>query len=84
MTIIATLLLILKLWLLVGFVFGIAFVGLGITRVDTATQGSSWRLRLILLPGCMVFWPWLGWLWLRGGGAPVECTYHRCAVRPED
>jgi hypothetical protein len=84
MPIIAVVLMILKIWLLIGLVFGVAFVAVGITRVDTTAQGSSWKLRLILLPGCMVFWPWLGWLWLRGRSAPVECTYHRCAVKPEN
>jgi hypothetical protein len=84
MTIVALLLLILKIWLLAGLVFGIAFLGPGVSRVESAAEGSSWRLRLILLPGCMIFWPWLGWLWFRGRGAPVECSYHRCAVRPEN
>lgn len=84
MTIIATALTILEIWLLVGLLFGIAFVGFGIARVDSAAKGSTWKLRLILLPGCMVFWPWLGWLWSRGRTAPIECSYHRCAVNPED
>ena len=83
MTIIATLLLILKIWLLIGLLVGIAFVAVGITRVDPATRGSSWRLRLILLPGCLIFWPWLGWLWAGNRRAPIECSYHRCEVPPE-
>jgi len=90
MTAIMILLLILKLWLAVGLVFGLVFVLAGLARVQDSARGSGpglslgLGLRLILLPGCAIFWPWLGWLWLRRRRTPVECTYHRCAVEAMD
>ena len=80
MQVIEILLLVLKSWLLVGFVFGLVFVVAGIGRVHEDARGSGPGFRLIVLPGCTVFWPWLLWLWVRRRKPPVECTYHRCAV----
>lgn len=44
-------------YLAIGFVFGLWFVFRGIDRLDTDIHGSSWRTRLILLPGTVGLWP---------------------------
>lgn len=44
-------------YLIAGFVFALVFLGRWIDRVDESVHGAPWTFKLILLPGCMVFWP---------------------------
>jgi len=74
----------LELWLGFGLVFGLLFVFTGIAHVHEGARGAGFGARLILVPGCAVFWPWLLYLWVKRRPAPVECTNHRCAVPGED
>ena len=46
-----------------GFLFAIAFLAAGLRKVDPGTAGSGWSFRLILLPGCALFWPLLWKRW---------------------
>jgi hypothetical protein len=55
MQVIEALLLVLKLWLAVGLVFGVAFVIGGVHRIDPAAVGSRWGFRLLILPGCLIW-----------------------------
>ena len=57
------------LYLLIGFVFAIFFLGKGIEKMDTAAHGSGWGFRLIILPGTIALWPVLlnKWLHQRNG-----------------
>jgi hypothetical protein len=68
----------LGLYLALGFVFGLffAFFG-GARRIDPAAMEGSWGLWIILIPGCMIFWPYLLFRWIRGSTPPVECSRHR-------
>lgn len=55
-----------------GLVFGLAFVTLGIGRVDPAARGAGLGFRLLVLPGVALLWPLLAWRWAtirRGPGA---------------
>ena len=71
----------LELWLVIGVLFGLVFVFAGLGQVHEGARGAGIGARLILVPGCGIFWPWLLYLWLNRRSAPVECTNHRCAVR---
>ncbi len=44
-------------YLIAGFVFAIVFLLRWIDRVDESVLGASWTFKLIVLPGCIVFWP---------------------------
>lgn len=57
-------LLIITVYLSIGFVFAIPFVIKGVTRIDEGALGSGWGFRVIIIPGTMVFWPLLLKKWL--------------------
>lgn len=65
----------------IGVVFGLAFVTVGLAKVDPVARGASFGLRLLLLPGSAALWPLLALRWWKGGGAPEECSPHRAAAR---
>ncbi|CAN5834922.1 hypothetical protein BH10BAC2_BH10BAC2_22280 [soil metagenome] len=62
-TIIILTLLLLALYLFAGIVFTIAFQLKGLPKIDEGVHGSSWGFRMIIIPGCIVFWPalWSKW-----------------------
>ena len=47
----------------VGFVVGVAFLFLGIGRVDPAARGA-YAFRPLLLPGLMMLWPFVLLRWV--------------------
>ena len=53
------------IYALTGLLFAIAFVALGVRRVDPAASGSSIAFRLIILPGVAALWPVLLGRWIR-------------------
>ena len=53
---------------LTGVVFAIAFVTLGVTRLDPAARGTSWSFRALILPGSAALWPLLAVKWVRHKG----------------
>jgi uncharacterized membrane protein YphA (DoxX/SURF4 family) len=53
-----------SIYLLSGLLFAIAFIIRGIKKVDDAAHGSSIWFRIIIIPGVVVFWPWLLKKWL--------------------
>lgn len=63
--------------LLVGLLFGAAFVSKGVQRVDPAAAGSGVGFRLVILPGVAMLWPLLALRWMRGAGPPDERTAHK-------
>lgn len=68
-------------YLLVGLVFGIAFVIKGVGRIDPVAQAGTWGFRLVILPGVLVFWPMLAKRWATGTSVPpCECNAHRRAA----
>lgn len=55
----------LTLYAAMGFVFAIAFLDRGVSRVDGQAAGASLGFRLIILPGVMALWPFLLRRWIR-------------------
>jgi len=51
---------------LAGAVFAVAFVTVGIHRVDPVAEHAPVGFRLIVLPGVAALWPLLLVRWLRG------------------
>jgi hypothetical protein len=60
-----TLLGLILIYLTCGLVFGVAFVAIGVGRLDEAAHGTSITFRLLILPGTIVFWPLLAAWWLK-------------------
>ena len=52
---------------LAGLVFAVAFVTMGIQRVDSVAEHAPLGFRLIVLPGAAALWPLLLVRWLRAG-----------------
>jgi hypothetical protein len=50
------------IWLAIGAVIGVAFLFLGIDRVDPAARGS-FAFRPLLLPGLTLLWPFVVVRW---------------------
>ncbi|MGF1456840.1 MAG: hypothetical protein ACFB6R_15845 [Alphaproteobacteria bacterium] len=51
----------------VGLVFALAFVTLGLARVDPNAVGAKTVVRVLLIPGAMALWPLMAVHWARGG-----------------
>jgi hypothetical protein len=51
-----------------GLLFGVAFVAVGVTRIDPAARGTSAAFRLLILPGSAALWPALAAKWARHKG----------------
>lgn len=51
-------------YLLMGLLFGFAFIVCGVTRMDPAAQGTSVGFRLLILPGATALWPFLAAKWI--------------------
>ncbi len=47
-----------------GLIVGVAFLFLGIDRIDPAARGA-YAFRPMLLPGLMLLWPVVAWRWWR-------------------
>ncbi len=61
-----------------GLMFAVAFVWLGVQRLDSEAQGSGIAFRLLILPGVAAFWPLFLHRWTRGQTEPpVEKNPHR-------
>ena len=56
-TIVSIIFIAIAVYLFTGIVFTIFFQAKGISKIDDDVQGSSWGFRIIIIPGCIVFWP---------------------------
>jgi hypothetical protein len=56
---------------LTGAVFALAFVAVGVAKLDPAARGTSWPFRALILPGSAVLWPLLALKWARHKGEPA-------------
>jgi hypothetical protein len=56
----------------IGFFFALAFVAVGVKRIDSQAVGSSLGFRLLIFPGSVAFWPMLLRRWLAGNREPPE------------
>jgi len=50
------------IWLAIGVVVGVAFLFLGIDRIDPAARGA-YAFRPLLLPGLALLWPFVALRW---------------------
>ena len=65
-------------YVLVGALFAIAFVAVGVSRIDPAARGAGVAFRIAILPGSAAFWPLLLSRWVRGvHEPPLERNPHR-------
>ena len=62
----------LELYALVGTLFGLAFVTLGVQTIDSGAKGSGLGFRVLIFPGSVAFWPLLLHRWIGGQHEPVE------------
>ena len=67
----------LQLYAAVGLLFALIFVFVGVGKIDPAAPGSSWGFRLMIVPGCVAFWPLLLARWIGRKAPPVERSPHR-------
>ena len=63
--------LLLEAYSAVGLLFGIVFVTIGLSQVDSASKGSGVGFRLIILPGVAALWPMLLTRWIRARGHSI-------------
>jgi hypothetical protein len=47
-----------------GLIFAIPFILKGVTVIDEGADGSSIGFRIIIIPGVIVFWPFLLKKWI--------------------
>jgi hypothetical protein len=81
--IIPTLLAALGIYLLVGLIFGVVFaLAGGAGMIDPAAEEAGFGFRLLIIPGCAVFWPLLARRWAKGPPPPTEKSAHRQAASP--
>jgi hypothetical protein len=59
MIILNIILIIIAAYLLIGVVFAIPFIMRGVTKIDEGAHGSKWGFRIIIIPGTIIFWPFL-------------------------
>jgi len=72
-----------EIYLVLGVLFGIAFIARGVQAIDHAAEGTGWGFRLIILPGVAAFWPLLLRRWIRRAQPAEERSAHRDATRGE-
>ena len=68
-------------YIAIGLAFAIPFVCVGVAKIDPAAAKASIGFKLLIVPGCMVFWPLLMRRWWRGAGPAEEWTSHRCRAQ---
>lgn len=79
---IATLLILLAAYFVMGFLFAIPFVLVGVKRIDPHATHGSWGFRALIIPGSMFLWPLLAKRLLGGPQRPPEeKSAHRRAAR---
>lgn len=64
MIILTVLLIIIAVYLFSGFLFSIPFVVSGVKKIDEGAHGTKWGFRIIIIPGTILFWPFLLKKWI--------------------
>ena len=52
---------------LIGTLFAVPFLSVGIGKIDLRARGTGLGFRLMVLPGVVAFWPVMLYRWLRRG-----------------
>jgi hypothetical protein len=69
---------VLGVYVTLGFLFAIAFIAIGVQRIDPVARGTGIGFRLLILPGVAAFWALLARRWIAGTGEPpAEKEPHR-------
>ena len=63
---------VLLLYALLGVVFALAFVSVGVKRIDAQAAGTGAAFRILIFPGSVAFWPLLLRRWMAGKSEPPE------------
>ena len=66
------LLIIVGIYLLLGLIFAIPFVIKGAQKIDHGADGGSIGFRIIIIPGTMIFWPFLLKKWIKAVKHPTH------------
>lgn len=64
----------------VGLVFALVFVWRGVGAVDPVAAEGTRGFRVLIIPGCAAFWPWLLKRWWQKSGPRDERNAHRDAA----
>jgi len=68
----------LSLYVALGVVFAVAFVCVGVKRMDSQAIGTGPGFRILIFPGSVAFWPLLLRRWASGSSEPpLERNPHR-------
>ena len=68
-------------YMIIGVVFAIPFLLVGVQRIDVQARGAGAGFRLLIFPGVAALWPLLLRRWIRGlSEPPVERNPHRKAA----
>jgi len=68
----------LSLYVVLGVAFAVAFVCVGVKRIDSQAIGTGVGFRILIFPGSVAFWPLLLRRWARGNAEPpLERNPHR-------
>jgi hypothetical protein len=68
----------LSVYLTLGLLFAIAFVAVGVQKIDPLARGAGIGFRLLIFPGVLAFWPVLARRWVSGASEPpAEKESHR-------
>jgi hypothetical protein len=65
------------IYLLLGALFALWFVVLGVTKLDNAAKDTSFGFRFIIFFGAVAFWVLLAWRIAKDMKRPTEKTAHR-------
>ena len=64
-TIVTLILIVLAVFIGAGILFTFFFLTKGLQKIDEGVHGASIGFRIIIIPGCIVFWPVLLRKWLQ-------------------
>lgn len=64
MLFVSIILIIVAAYLAAGFVFAVPFIWKGVAKVDEGAHGATRGFRIIIIPGTIVFWPFLLKKWI--------------------
>ena len=70
-------LLLLGVYALAGGIFAVPFVLFGVSSIDPAASRGTLGFKVMILPGCILFWPWLLVRWIRRTQPAEEWSQHR-------
>ena len=72
------------IYVAIGILFSIAFVWRGVGVVDPVAREGTLGFKLLIIPGCAAFWPWLLKRWIQAQEPIDETNAHRRAAQTGD